>query len=216
MLRLLDPRRAGNAEIVGVGGSLDVPTLLQAYRAGIFPWPMDGLPLCWFSPPQRAVLDFARLHIPRRLSRLRRHSPLTFTMDRAFDAVIYACQRVPRPGQDGTWITPAVVQGYSDLHRAGFARSVEAWDADGTLVGGLYGVSVGGMFAGESMFHVSPNASKLALLFLVDYLQERGLTWIDIQMLTPHMEALGAHCIPRAAFLDRLDAAHLVNLPLFG
>lgn len=216
MLRLLDPRRAGNAEIVGIGGRLDVSSLLRAYRLGIFPWPMDGLPLCWFCPPERAILDFSRLHVPRRLQQTRRHSPLTFTIDNTFERVIMACQHVPRPGQGGTWITSDIIKAYTDLHHAGFAHSVEAWDENGKLVGGLYGVSVNGSFAGESMFHVQPNASKLALLFLIDYLAERGLTWMDIQMLTPHMAVLGAHLVPRNEFLDKLDAARAVNLRLFG
>lgn len=216
MLRFLDPRHAGNSEIVGVGGRLDVPTLLMAYRRGAFPWPMDGMPLCWFSPPQRAVLDFSRLHVPHRLARLRRHSPYTFTLDTAFEQVITACQSVPRSGQSGTWITPAVMRGYGDLHRAGFAHSAEAWDAEGNLVGGLYGVGIDGAFAGESMFHVQPNASKLSLLFLIDHLQARGLTWMDIQMPSPHMEALGAYVIPRDDFLDRLDDARIRNISPFG
>lgn len=213
--RFLPPRRAGDSQIVGVGGVLTTDTLLSAYQQGIFPWPMTGQPLLWFCPPERAVLDFHRLRVPERLARLRRRTPLTVTIDRDFAAVITACRASPRPGQDGTWITPAMVRAYVEFHRAGHAHSIEVWDESGDLVGGLYGVAVGGVFSGESMFHRVPNASKLALLFLIDHLAARGALWIDIQQLTPHMEALGAHEIPRDEFLDRLDAAQEVSSVLF-
>ena len=213
--QVIDPRRAGASDVVGVGGQLTITTLLWAYRRGIFPWPMPGYPLLWFCPAQRAILDFARLHVPRRLARLRRHTPLRLTFDTAFDQVIQACRAVPRPGQDGTWITPAMQRAYQALHRAGHAHSVETWDESGALVGGLYGVSVDGVFAGESMFHRVPNASKLALLHLVDHLRSRRLEWLDIQMLTPHMQALGAHGVPRDEFLDRLQATRARGLNLF-
>ena len=210
------PRLAGDAEVVGVGDDLSVESLHGAYSQGIFPWPIPGYPLLWFCPPQRAVLDFDRLHVPERLARLRRSTALTFTIDRAFDAVIAACRRSPRPGQAGTWITPPMIRAYRALHQAGYAHSVEAWDEVDTLVGGLYGVAAGGVFGGESMFHTAPNASKLALLFLIDHLRARGLGWIDIQMMTPHMAVLGAHEVPRDEFLDRLDVEHARGLNLFG
>ncbi len=211
----LPPRFAGENQIVGVGGMLKVDTLLAAYRQGIFPWPMTGQPLLWFCPPERAVLDFDRLRVPERLARLRRNTPLTITIDRDFPAVIHACRHVLRPEAEGTWITPAIVRAYQQLHYAGHAHSVEVWNDSGELVGGLYGVSVGGAFSGESMFHTVGNASKLALLFLVEHLTARGATWIDIQQLTPHMKALGAHEIPRDKFLDRLGAAQQANHTLF-
>ncbi len=210
------PRRAGNADVVGLGGPLTPETLLHAYQQGIFPWPVSGYPLLWFCPTRRAVLDFDHLHIPRRLARLRRCSGLTFTIDDAFDRVIAACRQSPRPGQDGTWITLPMLHTYRAFHTLGHAHSVEAWDEKGTLVGGLYGVSVGGVFSGESMFHHAPNASKLALLHLIDHLQTRGLLWMDIQVMTPHMAVLGAHEIPRDEFLDRLDAEQRRGLILFG
>ncbi|MBV9848212.1 MAG: leucyl/phenylalanyl-tRNA--protein transferase [Armatimonadetes bacterium] len=215
MFRVIDPRRAGDLEVVGLGGDLSVGSLLWAYRRGIFPWPTPGYPLLWFCPPRRAILDFAHLHVPRRLARLRRRAPLTFTIDRAFPQVIAACRQAPRPGQNGTWITPGLLRAYVAFHEAGHAHSVEAWDEDGALVGGLYGVSVDGCFAGESMFHRAPNASKLALLHLIDHLRARGLDWLDIQMMTPHMAALGATEIPRDEFLDRLDATCARGLTLF-
>jgi len=209
------PRLAGDAEVVGVGDDLSVAALYGAYRQGIFPWPIPGYPLLWFCPPRRAVLDFDRLHIPDRLARLRRRTALTFTIDENFDAVIAACRRSPRPGEAGTWITPAMIRAYRSLHLAGHAHSVEVRDEAGALVGGLYGVVAGGVFSGESMFHAVPNASKLALLFLVDHLRARGLGWLDIQMMTPHMAALGAHEVARDEFLDRLEAEHARGLALF-
>lgn len=205
---MIDPRTAGGEEVVGIGDDLSPATLRWAYSRGIFPWPIEGMPLLWFCPPQRAVLDFACLHVPRRLARLRRCCPYTFTLNTAFDRVLDACRRAPRPGQGGTWITPALQAAFSRFHQTGDAHSVEAWNAQGALVGGLYGVASGGAFGGESMFHTAPNASKLALLFLVEHLRGQGAAWMDIQMMTPHMQALGAAPLPRALFLDMLDAAH--------
>ena len=202
----ISPRDAEEADIVGVGGPLTPQLLRDAYTQGIFPWPMTGYPLLWFCPPHRAVLDFDRLHIPRRLIRIRRHTPLAFTMNQAFESVITACRSTPRSGQDGTWITAEMQGAYTELHRLGDAHSFEAWDKSGRLVGGIYGVLMNGYFSGESMFHFVPNASKLTLLFLIDYLALQGIQWLDCQMLTPHMVALGAREIPRNEFLDRITA----------
>lgn len=206
MPHFISPRDAGEADIVGVGGPLTTQLLKDAYAQGIFPWPMTGYPLLWFCPPLRAVLDFDRLHVPRRLVRIRRNTSLTFTMNQAFESVITSCRRTPRPGQDGTWITAEMERVYTELHYLGDAHSFEAWDESGRLVGGIYGVSVNGYFSGESMFHFVPNASKLTLLFLIDHLTLRGIKWLDCQMLTPHMIALGAREIPRNEFLDRITA----------
>ena len=214
-IEFVPPRLAGDAEVVGVGDDLTPETLIWAYGHGIFPWPIPGYPLLWFCPPQRAVLDFDRLHIPESLARARRRSELTFTIDTAFDQVIAACRRAPRPGQEGTWITASMQSAYSALHRLGYAHSIEAWDMSGALVGGLYGVCIGGVFSGESMFHRVPNASKLALLFLCEHLQARGLSWIDIQVMTPHLAALSASEIPRDEFLDRLKAEQTRRLVVF-
>ena len=214
-LRYIPPRLAGDAEVVGVGDDLSPETLVWAYRQGIFPWPITGYPLLWFCPPLRAVLDFDRLHVSERLARARRRSDLTLTVDTAFDEVIASCRQSPRPGQSGTWITPPMLAAYRHLHRLGYAHSVEAWDAGGELQGGLYGVSVGSVFCGESMFHRVPNASKFALLFLCDFLMARGLGWIDIQVMTPHLAALGAAEIPRDEFLNRLEAEQKRGLVLF-
>ncbi len=205
MPHFISPRDAGESDIVGVGGPLTSEALRVAYAAGIFPWPMTGYPLLWFCPHARAVLDFDRLHIPRRLARIRKITNLSFTRDQAFDEVVAACRRTPRSGQSGTWITLEMLRAYQEFHRLGYAHSVEAWDESGLLVGGVYGVLVNGYFSGESMFHLAPNASKLALLFLIDHLAYLGIRWLDCQMLTPHMVALGAHEISRDEFLDRIE-----------
>lgn len=209
-----DPRTATDEGILAVGGDLHPETLRLAYRQGIFPWPVEGLPLLWFSPPERAVLEFRDLHVPRSLARARRRARLHFSIDRAFAEVIGACAEMPRPGQDGTWITPQMRAAYVRLHRLGVAHSAEAWDA-GQLVGGVYGVDVDGAFAAESMFYRQPDASKLALLHLIEHLRDRGLDWIDIQVLTPHLARLGAKTISREEFLSRLLRTHARGLRLF-
>lgn len=214
LIRFPDPREAGDDGLVAVGGNLRPETLLSAYRRGIFPWPIEGYPLPWFSPKERGVLFFDELHVPRRLERERRRTVLQFTIDRAFRRVVESCARVFRPHERGTWITPQMVEAYCEFHLRGHAHSVEAWE-DGELVGGVYGVDADGAFSGESMFHLRPNASKLALLHLVGHLRARGLDWIDIQMLTPHMAAFGAREIPRERFLDLLAATRRRGLRLF-
>ena len=209
-----DPLTANADGIVAVGGDLHPDSLLLAYRQGIFPWPVDGLPLLWFCPAERAILEFAELHVPRSLARARKRATLRFTIDAAFPAVIRACAEAPRPGQDGTWITLQIVAAYTLLHRMGIAHSVEAWN-EKQLVGGIYGVAIDGAFAAESMFYREPNASKLALLHLIGHLRSRGLDWLDTQMLTPHIERLGAMTIPRAVFLAKLARTRARGLALF-
>ena len=193
--------------LVAVGGDLQPGTLLSAYRQGIFPWPMEGGPLPWFSPLRRAILDFKNLHLSRSLARdwkrVMRDATYRFTLNTAFGEVIRNCANAPRPGQDGTWITDDVIQGYCALHREGHAFSIEAWEGT-ALVGGLYGVNIDGAVAAESMFHRQTNVSKFCILYLIEVLKQRGLDWIDIQVMTPHMEALGAKLIPRRQFLARL------------
>nr|AIA12079.1 Leucyl/phenylalanyl-tRNA protein transferase [uncultured bacterium] len=164
------------ADVVAFGVRLTVETVTEAYRKGIFPWYMRGVPLPWYCPEMRAVLDFDELHITRSLQKVRRQNRFTFTIDRDFGAVIRSCSTVKRPEQGGTWITKDFISVYTELHRRGMAHSVEAWDAEGNLAGGLYGVDAGGVFCGESMFHYQPNASKLSLLFLIDQMRERGGT----------------------------------------
>lgn len=210
-----DPRQTGPDGIVAVGGQLTTDTLLLAYAQGIFPWPMPPLfPLVWFCPEERAVLEFCDLHVSRSLAKAQKKLPYEITMDKAFEQVIKICSKTPRPNQDGTWITPAIISAYCKLHSLGHAHSVEVWD-QGQLIGGLYGVEIKGAFAGESMFYRKPNASKLALLYLIETLERRGGTWLDIQAMTPHMEALGAKLIPRDEFLKKLAETHSRSLKLF-
>jgi leucyl/phenylalanyl-tRNA--protein transferase len=210
-----DPRRTSPEGIVAVGGDLHPQTLSAAYRRGIFPWPATGYPMLWFCPPERAILEFGDMHVPRSLRRAASQSQLQFTIDRAFARVIRACAAAPRPGQDGTWITKEIIVAYTRFHQLGQAHSVEAW-LDGRLVGGVYGVEIDGAFAAESMYYDVPNASKLALLHLIEHLRSRGLDWIDIQVMTPHMARLGAKEIQREEFLHKLQATRSEGLKLFG
>ncbi|HZH90370.1 MAG TPA: leucyl/phenylalanyl-tRNA--protein transferase [Pyrinomonadaceae bacterium] len=210
-----DPREAPFGDIVAVGGNLHPLNLRRAYARGIFPWPVEGWPLTWFSPQERSIIEFDNLKVPRSLSKIRRRAPYRFTIDAAFHEVILSCARVKRADEQGTWITPDMFRAYCRLHELGHAHSVEAWEGD-SLVGGLYGVDAGGAFAGESMFYLRPNASKLALLHLVDHLRQRGLDWLDIQVMTPHMRAFGAREITRGEFLEKLAAARSRSLKLFG
>lgn len=210
-----DPRDAFG--VVALDFNLTPQRVISAYQHGIFPWP-DGNPrhpIPWVCPTRRAILEFADVHLPRSLRKSqRRLAGLTFTFDRAFADVIRACAAAPRPGQAGTWITPPMVATYTEVHRLGHAHSVEAWQ-DGKLVAGMYGVTSGGVFAGESMFHQIDDGSKLCLLHLVSHLASRGSTWIDIQQLTPHLAALGAREVSRAAFLTRLAEAQREPRTLF-
>ena len=210
-----DPRLTDEEGLLALGGDLHPESLLLAYRQGIFPWPHEGMPLAWFSPPERAILESSRLRINRSLAKAARQSGLRFTIDQAFDRVIQACAESPRPGQEGTWITPAMLRAYRELSRRGHAHSVEAWNASGELVGGIYGVDPGGAFSAESMFYRQPSASKLALLHLMEHVAVRGLDWIDIQVMTPHLEALGARLVPREEFLGRLGSELGRGLKLF-
>ncbi|CAN5401296.1 leucyl/phenylalanyl-tRNA--protein transferase [soil metagenome] len=202
-------------DVVSFGTPLTVENVREAYLSGIFPWYTEGIPLPWHCPEERAILEFADLTIPRSLEKIRRKNDFTFTIDNDFAAVIRACARSRRPQQGGTWITSDFERVYTELHETGMAHSVEAWDANGNLAGGLYGVDAGGVFCGESMFYRAPNASKLALLFLIDHLRDKGATWLDAQVMTPHLEALGAIEIDRDAFLDKLIATQSRRLTIF-
>jgi leucyl/phenylalanyl-tRNA--protein transferase len=211
------PDPADDLGLVGLDYNLSPERLISAYRYGIFPWPDSGpfSPIPWVCPPRRAILEFDRLHVPRNLRKSRRaFVALRFTIDQAFDSVIAACAAAPRAGQRGTWITPAMVTAYTQLHRLGHAHSVEAW-SDDELVGGLYGVSAAGVFTGESMFHRVDNASKFCVLHLVEHLRARSSTWLDIQQLTPHFALLGAREISREEFLRLLASERRVNRRLF-
>jgi leucyl/phenylalanyl-tRNA---protein transferase len=203
--------------LVALDYTLTAERVIAAYRRGIFPWP-DSTPfgpIPWVCPKRRAILDFSDLHIPKNLRKSQRVlAHLRFTQDAAFERVIRACAAAPRPGQRGTWITPPMLSAYIEVHRRGHAHSVEAWEGD-ELVAGLYGITSGGVFTGESMFHRLGDASKLCVLRLIDHLRARGATWIDIQQLTRHFELLGAKEIPRADFLARLTSVQRDALTLF-
>lgn len=192
---------------LAVGGDLEIDSLLLAYRSGIFPWPFDERTLAWFSPPERAVLFFSEFHISHSLKKARRKSACRFTINEAFDQVILHCAELKnRKRQRGTWITPSMISAYKEMHRQGYAHSFECWDGP-ELVGGIYGVSIGSAFAGESMFYRQDNASKLALWFLVEELGKRGIEWMDCQVLNPLTESVGAREIPRGEFLKLLESA---------
>lgn len=201
-------------DIVCFGGKMTTENLRNAYRKGIFPWTIEGLPLPWFCPEKRAILEFSELHVPKSLRRIQKKNPFTFTIDKAFPEVIAICGNIKRSHESGTWITEDFIQSYTQLHAEGEAHSVEAWEGD-ELAGGLYGVDAGGVFVGESMFHRRPNASKLALLFLIEHLKTRGSTWLDAQVMTPHLEMLGAKEIRRNDFLEKLRQTQAENLKLF-
>jgi leucyl/phenylalanyl-tRNA--protein transferase len=202
--------------LVALDRVLNADRVIAAYRRGIFPWPSssgagDAIP--WVCPRRRAVLDFDRLHVPKSLAKSqRRLGQLRFTMDAAFGEVIRSAAAAPRPGQDGTWITAAMVEIYTEVHRRGHAHSVEAWDGN-DLLGGLYGVTAGGVFTGESMFTRAKDVSKLCVLWLIDRLRAKGATWIDVQVMTPHFEIMGAREIERPEYLGRLATAGDLTLP---
>lgn len=199
--RFPDPRAAPADAPVAVGGDLDTATLLDAYRHGIFPWP-SGRHLWWWSPDPRAVLPLEAVHVSRTLRRTLARGTFTTTLDADFAGVVAACADRP----EGTWITPAVARAYQRLHHAGVAHSLEVW-AGRELVGGIYGLALGGAFMGESMFHRATDASKVALVRLAEHLRDRGFALFDVQLMTPHLATMGAVAVPRAAFLDQLAAA---------
>jgi len=191
-----------------LGGDLSVRTLLDAYQRGIFPWPLvDGgrEVMSWWSPDPRAIMELDRFQVSRRVGRRIRRKEFTVTFDRCFEAVIAECA-APRAEESGTWITLDLKAAYVELHRRGFAHSVEIWQ-DSRLVGGVYGIALGAFFSGESMFHRVTDASKVALYHLVGRLKERGFSLLDVQQQSPHLQRMGATEMPRKDFLLRLDAA---------
>jgi leucyl/phenylalanyl-tRNA--protein transferase len=192
--------------LLAVGGDLSAERLLLAYRSGIFPWYDEDLPILWHSPDPRCVLVVDRLHVGRSLRRVLAKHRYAVRFDNAFERVIRACKTTPRGGQDGTWITDDMERSYVQLHRMGYAHSVEAWDGH-ELAGGLYGVSLGRMFFGESMFSWQSNASKVALVNLAERLAKWDFRVIDAQVATPNTLAMGAEQWPRAQFLEYLSEA---------
>ena len=202
-LRFPSPQCADPEGLVAVGGDLSVPRLLLAYRSGIFPWTVD--PITWWSPDPRAVFELESFHVSRSLGRVIRKGVFRITVDRAFQRVMQGCA-APAPGRRSTWISPEFIAAYTQLHEQGHAHSLECWQAN-RLVGGVYGVTVGGLFAGESMFHRASDASKVALYHLIEHLRRRGFELFDIQMLTPITAQLGGSTIPREEYLKRLGGA---------
>lgn len=195
------PSEADEDGVVGIGADLSPETLVHAYRSGIFPWPHPGMPLPWFSPDPRGIIEPGAVHISRSLRRRMRGSGWATTVDAAFSAVMMACAQ--RREDEGTWITREMHAAYTRLHELGWAHSVEVWEGE-LLVGGLYGVQAGGCFTGESMFHRASDASKVALVDLAQRLSEAGGTMVDVQLVTDHLASLGAVAVPRPTYLDRL------------
>ncbi|SOB57796.1 leucyl/phenylalanyl-tRNA-protein transferase [Pseudodesulfovibrio profundus] len=201
-----DPEEAEPDGLLAIGGDLSPQRLLTAYANGIFPWYAEDSPIMWWSTNPRLVLIPQEFHMPRSLRRVLNQGRFQFTMDTCFEGVITRCASSPRPDQDGTWIVDEMVEAYSLLHELGYAHSVEAWQ-DGELVGGLYGISLGSVFFGESMFFQVPDASKAAFAVLVHQLQHWGFTMIDCQQTTPHLLRFGAKEIQRYRFLAMLREA---------
>lgn len=201
-----DPNDADRDGLLAIEGDLSPQRVLLAYAQGIFPWPHEGLPLLWFSPDPRTVLLPSELHISRSLQKTINKGVFEVRFDTAFDRVMRACATAPRRGQDGTWVTDDMIHAYCCLHDLGFAHSAEAW-ANGELVGGLYGVSLGAAFFGESMFTQRPDASKVAFVYLVQQLQKWDFHFVDCQMRTDHLARFGAIEWPRRRFLQALDDA---------
>jgi leucyl/phenylalanyl-tRNA--protein transferase len=208
-IRFPNPEFSDAEGMVAVGGDLKVERLLAAYRQGIFPWTVN--PITWWSPDPRGIIELDHLHVSESLARVIRRRTFEVTIDRAFKEVMQACA-APGPNRRSTWITGEFIEAYTLLHQQGHAHSVECWK-NGELAGGIYGVSVGGLFAGESMFHLADNASKVALCHLVGHLRERQFLLFDIQMVTAATLLLGAKAIPRSEYLKRLGVAVTKDCP---
>jgi len=202
MAYIFHPERADETGLVAVGGDLEPMTLVLAYRSGVFPWFGPDDPILWWSPDPRAIIELDGLHISHRLSRTIRSGKFHVTVDQAFPAVLRGC--ADREG--GTWLTREMILAYQRLHRLGIAHSVETWHQS-KLAGGIYGVAIGGLFAGESMFARVSDASKVALVFLFERLRQRGYQLFDTQVLTGHTGRMGGIEIPRRDYLVRLRAA---------
>lgn len=201
--------------LLAVGGDLDVESLLLAYRSGIFPWPVDDEHLTWFAPSRRAVIFVKDFSISKSLRRELRRNEYRFAFNENFEQVIRECAEIKNRGrQTGTWITEDIVTAYSEMQSAGFAHSIECYYED-ELVGGLYGVAIGGMFAGESMFYRRSNASKLALWHAIEHLENKGVKWMDCQVINPFLKSLGAVTIDRVEYMTLLEEALAKQIKLF-
>lgn len=201
-----DPQDADIIDgVIAVGGDLDALNLKKSYSMGIFPWPHEGYPLLWFCPDERGILEFSDLHISRSLEKwIRKNEPLIkVTVNQAFAKVIVECQQQLRQGQKGSWITPEIIEAYTQLNQQGNAVSVECWVGE-ELISGIYGVQSKTYFSCESMFFKRSNASKYAFLKLVEYLKTKGFAWMDLQMVTDVSESFGGKYISREEFLSRI------------
>lgn len=207
----LSPELADEFGIVAVGGDLRPERLLQAYRHGVFPWYSEDEPIIWWCPDPRAIFELNGLYISRRLRRTIRQGKFQLTMNSDFAGVIRGCAE----REEGTWLTPEMIAAYETLHRLGHAHSLECW-YEGILAGGIYGVAIGGFFAGESMFTRVRDASKVALAALVQRLRTRGFQLLDVQYRTEHTISLGAIVIPRDEYLQRLKRALACNVRFVG
>lgn len=201
---------ADESGLLAIGGDLSVDRLILAYSKGIFPWYEEGMPILWWSPDPRMVLFPAKMIISHSLKQSIRKQQFNVTIDKAFEKVIKNCSKTPRKGETGTWITSEMKDAYLRLHDAGYAHSAEAW-LDGELVGGLYGVAIGKVFCGESMFHHVTNASKVAFHYLNHKLNAWGFQIIDAQVYTNHLESLGGEMIPRSQYIHILEKARLIE-----
>lgn len=204
-----DPNAADHHGLLAIGGDLSVPRLLHAYELGIFPWFDEGDPPCWWSPNPRTILDLEHLHVSRSLARVLRRGIFRLSWNESFEAVMHACA----VREAGTWILPEMIEAYVELRRLGHAHSLEVWEG-ADLVGGLYGVQRGALFAAESMFHRRTDASKVALVVAVRSLFHAGIELFDVQLMTPHLRSMGAFQIPRREYLLRVATAvpHDINL----
>jgi len=197
------PSAADKSGLLAIGGDLSTERLIFAYQNGIFPWYNPGEPIIWYCPPERMVLYFDELKVSKSMKQLIRSKRFELTFNKNFKEVIKHCKSIYRPYQGGTWITDEMEEAYIELHKKGFAKSVEVWEK-GELVGGLYGIDLGHVFTGESMFSKVSNTSKLAFIFLCEVLQKENYALLDCQMYNPHLESLGAREIPREDFLQVL------------
>ncbi|MFN3198952.1 MAG: leucyl/phenylalanyl-tRNA--protein transferase [Bradymonadia bacterium] len=209
-MRFPDPELADPSGVIAIGGDLSVERLLRGYSVGIFPWFNPGDPIIWHAPPDRMVLEPEQLYVGRSLRKAIKRAPYEIKYDTAFAEVITACADVPRPMQEGTWITDDMLNAYMALHHAGYAHSAEAWQGE-RLVGGLYGVTLGGVFFGESMFALAPDASKITFATLVPQLAAFGFKLIDCQVHTDHLARFGAQEWPRRRFSEALQRALLLQ-----
>lgn len=212
LIHFPDPRTSNEDGLLLIGGDLSCQNLVRAYSIGVFPWPQPDLPLLWFSPLQRGVIDFHEFHIPKRLKAYLKNAPFEITIDQNFRGVMEACSQAHRKMESGTWILPEMIEAYTRLHESGYAHSFECWQ-EGDLVGGLYGVYIHSVFSGESMFFKKSHASKKCLIAAIEHLSRMGLKWMDVQMVTPVVQSFGGKYISRNEFLNRMEEQREKNIP---